>query len=133
MASQNSGDKAGFWIQAPQSRREIFGSCYEEPRIAGPRNTLNGIMVASMAVVSDERRKFQVAIYISIWSRWRAPDFDYSTCSSSEMPAGRREGQSRDLGLEREVIQDDAAVEVGKNGSTVIVDGEKEVSAGVEG
>jgi hypothetical protein len=60
------------------------------------------------------------------------PDLSLAAQTDGEVAAGRREGERCDLRSEGEVVDGDAAQDVGQDSVTIFVDGEEEVAAGGE-
>jgi hypothetical protein len=90
-------------------------------------------VVAGVRVVLDERRKFQLALRRIVWRRRRLPYLDEAALADGKVASFWRECESRDRTFEREMVQSYPPLQVGKDRSSIVVDGEQKVSLRGEG
>jgi hypothetical protein len=91
---------------------------------------LDHIKMAGKVTVQDKWCKFKLSIVIRPGRRRGVPELQATTDTDGEESARGRKLERGDTTLEGEVVNDNSAVEIRQNGTTIFVDGQQQVPAG---
>ena len=88
--------------------------------------------MSCMNMVPHKRSKVQCPVRCSFGTRGRVPYFDESTYADREIPARGGKGNGRDSGFERQVIEDNATMQMGEDRAAIFVNSEKKITSRVQ-